>query len=85
MSLNAKKCLSDWRKTDTVSIGPRGRVIKRGPLIKWVSKKFLKKSRFQTRLIKLLPRKIKAEVNTVVSLVGCLREIDEREANHEES
>jgi hypothetical protein len=48
-----------------------------------VSKIFLKKYKFQTRLVKLLPRKIKAEVNTGVSLIECLREIDEREANTE--
>jgi hypothetical protein len=32
----------------------------------------------------LMPREIHADVNTGVSLVECLREIDEREANHEE-
>jgi len=51
--------------------------------MEWVSKIFLKKSKFQTRLIKLLPRKIRAEVNTGVSLINCLREIGEREAKTE--
>ena len=31
-----------------------------------------------------MPREIHADVNTGVSLVECLREIDEREANHED-
>jgi len=55
----------------------------RRSLMEWVSKIFLKKSKFQTRLIKLLPRKIRAEVNTGVSLINCLREIGEREAKTE--
>ena len=58
--------------------------IKKRPLAEGVSNTFLKKYKFQTRLIKLLPRKSKAEVNTGVSLVECLREIEEREAKHEE-
>jgi hypothetical protein len=49
-----------------------------------VSKAFLKKYKFQTRLVKLLPREIHANVNAGVSLVECLREIDEREANAKE-
>ena len=31
-----------------------------------------------------MPREIHADVNTEVSLVECLREIDEREAKHDE-
>ena len=37
-----------------------------------------------TSLARLMPREIHADVNTGVSLVECLREIDEREAKHEE-
>ena len=35
-------------------------------------------------LARLMPREIKADVNTAYSLVECLREIDEREANAKE-
>ena len=31
-----------------------------------------------------MPTKIHADINTATSLVDCLREIDEREAKHEE-
>ena len=37
-----------------------------------------------TSLAMLMPREIHADVNTEVSLVECLHEIDEREAKHEE-
>ena len=36
-------------------------------------------------LARLMPREIKADVNTAYSLIQCLREIDEREANAKES
>ena len=37
VSLNAKKCLSDWHKFGTVIIGLPGGNITRGAGIKWVS------------------------------------------------
>ena len=37
-----------------------------------------------TSLARLMPREIHADVNTEVSLVECLRVIEEREAKHEE-
>ena len=37
-----------------------------------------------TSLARLMPREIHADVNTEVSLVECLRFIEEREAKHEE-
>jgi len=40
---------------------------------------------FYRMLARLMPREIKADVNTGVSLIECLREIDEREANAKES
>ena len=39
---------------------------------------------FYRMLARLMPREIKADVNTAYSLVECLREIDEREANAKE-
>ena len=36
-----------------------------------------------TSLARIVPREIHADVNTGVSLVECLHEIDEREAKHE--
>ena len=40
---------------------------------------------FYRMLARLMPTEIKADVNTGVSLIECLREIDEREANAKES
>ena len=40
---------------------------------------------FYKKLARLMPREIHANVNTGVSLVECLREIDEREAKVDES
>ena len=40
---------------------------------------------FYKMLARLMPREIKADVNTGVSLIECLREIDEREASAKES
>ena len=37
-----------------------------------------------TSLARLMPREIHADVNAGTSLVKCNREIDEREAKHEE-
>ena len=39
---------------------------------------------FYRMVARLMPREIHADVNTGISLVECLREIDEREAKHDE-
>jgi hypothetical protein len=50
-------------------------------LVEWAR---CNQTEFYKMLARLMPREIHANVNTGVSLVECLREIDEREAKHEE-
>ena len=50
-------------------------------LVEWAR---CNETEFYKMLARLMPREIHANVNTGVSLVECLREIDEREAKHEE-
>ena len=51
-------------------------------LVEWAK---ASQTEFYKMLARLMPREIKADVNTGVSLIECLREIDEREANAKES
>jgi hypothetical protein len=51
-------------------------------LVEWAR---CNQTEFYKMLARLMPREIKADVNTGVSLIECLREIDEREANAKES
>jgi hypothetical protein len=51
-------------------------------LVKWAR---CNQTDFYRMLARLMPREIKTDVNTGVSLIECLREIDEREANAKES
>jgi hypothetical protein len=50
-------------------------------LVEWAK---ANQTEFYRMLARLMPREIKADVNTAYSLVECLREIDEREANAKE-
>ena len=50
-------------------------------LVEWAK---CNQTEFYKMLAWLMPREIHANVNTGVSLVECLREIDEREANAKE-
>ena len=50
-------------------------------LVEWAR---CNQTEFYKMLARLMPREIKADVNTAYSLVECLREIDEREANAKE-
>jgi len=50
-------------------------------LVEWAR---CNQTEFYKMLARLMPREIKAYVNTAYSLVECLREIDEREANAKE-
>jgi len=51
-------------------------------LVEWAR---CNQAEFYKMLAQLMPREIKADVNTAYSLVECLCEIDEREANDEKS
>jgi hypothetical protein len=51
-------------------------------LVEWAR---CNQTKFYKTLARLMPREIKADVNTGVSLIECLREIDEREASAKES
>ena len=51
-------------------------------LVEWAR---CNQTEFYKMLARLMPREIKADVNTGVSLIECLREIDEREASAKES
>ena len=51
-------------------------------LVEWAR---CNQTEFYKMLARLMPREIKADVNTAYSLIECLREIDEREANAEKS
>ena len=51
-------------------------------LVEWAR---CNQTEFYKMLARLMLREIKADVNTAYSLVECLREIDEREANAKES
>ena len=50
-------------------------------LVEWAR---CNQTEFYKMLARLMPREIHANVNTGTSLIECLREIDEREAKHEE-
>ena len=50
-------------------------------LVEWAR---CNQTEFYKMLARLMPREIKADVNTGTSLIECLREIDEREANAKE-
>ena len=51
-------------------------------LVEWAR---CNQTEFYKMLARLMPREIKADMNTAYSLVECNREIDEREANAKES
>ena len=53
--------------------------------IQYIHETIMHSSISSTSLARLMPREIHANVNTGVSLVECLREIDEREAQAKES
>ena len=51
-------------------------------LVEWAR---CNETEFYRMLARLMPREIHADVNAGYSLVECLREMEEREAKHEES
>ena len=51
-------------------------------LVEWAK---ANQTEFYRMVARLMPREIKADVNTGTSLIECLREVDEREAQAEES
>ena len=61
---------------------PKGSFMKK--CIQYIHKTIMHSSISSTSLARLMPREIHADVNTGVSLVECNREIDEREAKHDE-
>jgi hypothetical protein len=50
-------------------------------LVEWAR---CNETKFYKMLARLMPREIHADVNAGVSLIDCLREIEERRAKHEE-
>ena len=57
---------------------PKGSFMRK--CIQYIHETIMHSSISSTSLARLMPREIHANVNTGVSLVECLREIDEREA-----
>ena len=62
---------------------PKGSFMRK--CIQYIHATIMHSSTSSTSLARLMPREIHANVNTGVSLVECLREIDEREAKARES